>query len=215
MVGVASVSSRRKGRGSITSEGSYPMISTNLQGVAELVVRQAQRQGYIVPRQVRTVLSGAGVCESLWKDVLAVARPSLAYRNGRYYYSAPVSERVRKEQAQQCGIQKAVREIIRHYRGSAAVERREEDRIDFVQPVKVTIEDGNEYTLLTRDLSSTGIRLIGTRRFLGQKIRVTIPAPDNTTSWDFIVRVLWTCAVGEDLVENGGTFVDMAQPASS
>jgi hypothetical protein len=191
------------------------MISTNLQGVAELVIRQAQRQGYIVPRQVRTVLSGAGVSESLWKDVLAVARPSLAYRNGRYYYSAPVSDRVRKEQEQQFSIQKAIREIIRSYRGRSRVERREEDRIDFVQPVKVRVEDGQEYTLLTRDLSSTGIRLIGTRRFLGQKIRVTVPASDNSTSWDFIVRVLWTCTVGDDLVENGGTFVDLAQPASS
>jgi hypothetical protein len=191
------------------------MISTDLHGVAELVLRQAQRQGYIVPRQVRTVLSGAGVSEALWKDVLVVARPSLAYRNGRYYYSTPVSERVRQEQAQQVGIQKAVREIIRHYRGGNRVERREEDRIDFVQPVKVKLEDGHEFTLLTRDLSSTGIRLIGTRRFLGQKIRVTVPTADNSTSWDFIVRVLWTCTVGDDLIENGGTFVDLAQPASS
>lgn len=191
------------------------MISTDLHGVAELVLRQAQRQGYIVPRQVRTVLSGAGVSEALWKDVLAVARPSLTYRNGRYYYSTPVSERVRQEQAQQVGIQKAIREIIRHYRGGTRVERREEDRIDFVQPVKVKLEDGHEFTLLTRDLSSTGIRLIGTRRFLGQKIRVAIPASDNSTSWDFVVRVLWTCTVGDDLIENGGTFVDLAQPASS
>ncbi len=191
------------------------MISTDLQGVAELVIRQAQRQGYIVPRQVRTVLNGAGVSEALWKDVLAVARPSLTYRNGRYYYSTPVSARVRQEQAQQSGIQKAVRAIIRHYRGRSRVERREEDRIDFVQPVKVKLEDGHEYTLLTRDLSSTGIRLIGTRRFLGQKIHVTIPASDNSTSWDFIVRVLWTCTVGDDLIENGGTFVDLGHPASS
>lgn len=187
------------------------MISTSLQGVAELVIRQAQRQGYIVPRQVRTVLSGAGVSESLWKDVLAVARPSLAYRNGRYYYSIPVSDRVRKERAQQQGVQKAIREIIRCYREGSHVERREEDRIDFVQPVKVRIEDGREYTLLTRDLSATGIRLIGTRRFLGQKIRVSIPASDGSSSWDFVVRVLWTCTVGDDLVENGGTFVDLAQ----
>ncbi len=191
------------------------MISTSLQGVAELVIRQAQRQGYIVPRQVRTVLSGAGVSETLWKDVLAVARPSLAYRNGRYYYSTPVSDRVRKERAAQQGVQKAVREIIRRYREGSHVERREEDRIDFVQPVKVRIEDGREYTLLTRDLSATGIRLIGTRRFLGQKIRVTIPSSDGTSSWDFVVRVLWTCTVGDDLVENGGTFVDLAQPTPS
>jgi hypothetical protein len=185
------------------------MISTNLQGVAELVIRQAQRQGYILPRQVRTVLSEAGVSESLWKDVLAVASPALAYRKGRYYYTAPVSERVRQERSQQSNIQKAVRQLVRQYRSGARVERREEERIDFMQPVKVRTEDQREYTLLSRDLSYTGIRLIGTRRFLGQKIHVSIPSADGSTSWDFLVRVLWTCAVGDDLVENGGTFVDL------
>jgi hypothetical protein len=184
------------------------MISTNLQGVAELVIRQAQRQGYIVPRQVRRVLTEAGVSESLWKDVLAVARSSLAFRKGRYYYTAPISDRVRHEQAQQNDIQKTLREIIRRHRASTGVERREEDRLDFVQPVKVTTEDGRDFTLLSRDLSATGIRLIGTRRFLGQKIRVAIPAADGSTTWEFIVRILWTCSVGDDLVENGGTFIE-------
>ena len=33
------------------------MISTNLQGVAEFVVRRAQRQGYVVPREVREELA--------------------------------------------------------------------------------------------------------------------------------------------------------------
>lgn len=189
------------------------MISTNLQGVAELVIRQAQRQGYIVPRQVRTVLTEAGISESLWKDVLAVARSSLTFRKGRYYYTAPISDRVRQEQAQQNDIQKTVREIIRRHRSSTGVERREEDRLDFVQPVKVTTEDGREFTLLSRDLSATGIRLIGTRRFLGQKIRVTIPAADGTPTWEFIVRILWTCSVGDDLVENGGAFVERTDVA--
>jgi PilZ domain-containing protein len=188
------------------------MISVNLQGVAELVVRQAQRNGYILPRQVRTVLSEAGLCESMWKDVLAVARASLTYRKGRYYYTVSVSDRVRQEQEQQNGIAKAVGEIIRSYRSGDFVERREEDRIDFVQPVKVKTENGHEYTLLTRDLSSTGIRLIGTRRFLGQKIRVSIPVAKDAASWEFVVRILWTCAVGDDLVENGGAFVEIVEP---
>jgi hypothetical protein len=191
------------------------MISTNLQGVAELVLRQAQRQGYILPRQIRAVLSGAGVSESLWKDVLAVARPALAYRKGRYYYTAPVSDRVREEQSHQRVIQKAIREIIRQHRGAARVERREEDRIDFVQPVKVKTEDGREFTLLSRDLSATGIRLIGTRRFLGQKIRISIPSANGIDSCEFVVRILWTCAVGEDLVENGGTFLELTDTSGA
>jgi hypothetical protein len=190
------------------------MISTNLAGVAELVIRQAQRQGFILPREIRKVLSEAGLSETLWKDVLAVARPSLAYRKGRYYYTAPVSDRVRQEQSQQLDIQKTVRQIIRQVKTAAAqVERREQERVDFIQPVKVKTEDQREYTMLTRDLSPTGIRLIGTRRFLGQKIQVSIPGADGAASSDFVVRVLWTCAVGEDLVENGGTFIDMLERA--
>jgi hypothetical protein len=192
------------------------MISTNLAGVAELVIRRAQRQGFIVPREIRSVLSEAGISETLWKDVLAVARPSLAYRKGRYYYTSPVSDRVRQEQSQQHGIQQAVRQIIRQVKNAAdGVERREQERVDFIQQVKVRTEDQREFTMLTRDLSPTGIRLIGTRRFLGQKIHVSIPGADGAASWDFVVRVLWTCAVGDDLVENGGTFVDMSERAKS
>jgi hypothetical protein len=189
------------------------MISTNLQGVAELVIREARRRGYILPRQIRTVLKGAGVCETLWKDVLTVARPSLTYRKGRYYYTVPLSDRVREEQARQLGIRKTIRQIIHNHRASTErVERREEDRIDFVQPVKVTTEDGREHTLISRDLSAAGIRLVGTRRLLGQKVRVSIPAGDGS-SWDFVVRILWTCALGEDLIENGGAFLDLSAAA--
>lgn len=185
------------------------MISTNLQGVAELVVRRAQRNGYILPRQVRTVLSEAGLCESLWKDVVSVARPSLTYRQGRYYYTTPVTDRVRQEQAQQLGIHKAVGEIIRCYRGGLRVERREQERLDFMQPVKVRTEDGRECTLLTRDISPTGIRLIGTRRLLGQRINVRIPIAEGAAAWEFVVRILWTCTLGDDLVENGGNFLEI------
>src|SRR5579875_3105987 len=130
------------------SEGAS-MISVNLQGVADLVVRQAQRHGYILPRQIRAALNEAGMCESLWKDVLAVARSSLTYRKGRYYYTTPLSDRVRQEQARQTDIRRVVREIIRRRRSNVRVERREEERIDLVQPVKVRTEDGREYTLLT------------------------------------------------------------------
>jgi hypothetical protein len=90
--------------------------------------------------------------------------------------------------------------------------------------VKVRAEDGRECTLLSRDVSATGIRLIGTRRLLGQKVRVSIPRPGAATTdspraaagWSFLVRILWTCAVGDDLFENGGAFMEVApgEPAS-
>src|SRR5262249_14140867 len=133
---------------------------------------------------------------------------------GRYYYHAPVSARVAEEQTQQRCIQRAVRQIIRlHRNATAQVERREQDRVEFVQPVKVQTEDQREYTLLSRDLSPTGIRLIGTRRFLGQKVRVLIPQPGSPVPWTFVVRILWTCPVGDDLVENGGTFLEVTSAA--
>lgn len=186
------------------------MILTNLQGVAELVVRRAQRQGFIVPREVREELSRAGVSDSLWKDVVALGRASLRYDHGRYYYNTPVSDRVRKEQTQERAIRRAVRQLIRQCKNAtAALERRGEERIDFVQPVKVTTEDGREHTLMTRDLSATGIRVFGTRQLLGQKVRVAITVPGQTLPTTFLVRILWACSVGDGLVENGGTFLEL------
>jgi hypothetical protein len=192
------------------------MISTNLQGVAELVIRRARRQGYVVAQEVREELRLAGVPETMWKDVVALGRPMLSYRKGRYYFSPPVSERVRQEQTQQQDVLKVIRQLIRHHRKEAKEnERRGEDRFDFVQTVKVITEENREMTLISRDLSSTGIRLIGTHRLLGQKVRVLIPRPGSDEPWTFRVRILWTCAVGEDLVENGGSFLEVTVAATT
>jgi hypothetical protein len=189
------------------------MITASLEGIADLVVRRAQRQGFILPREVREELTHAGVADVLWKDVVAIARPALHYRQGRYYYRAPISPRVAEAQSQQRAIQKIVRELVRAHRNAHDHgERRGEDRIDFVQPVTVVTEDRQTHTMLTRDLSATGIRLIGTRRFLGQKVRVLVPNPQSATPWSFLVHILWTAAVGADLVENGGAFLEVETP---
>jgi hypothetical protein len=96
--------------------------------------------------------------------------------------------------------------LLEQQRASAgAVERRGQERVDFIQPVKVITEDGTELTLISRDLSHLGIRLIGAQRLLGQMVRVLIPSPGGA-SLDVPVRILWTCPVGDDLVENGGCF---------
>jgi hypothetical protein len=185
------------------------MTETDLQRIADAVIDRARQQGFVLPGEVREELTRAGLPDTLWKDVLALARVSLSYRDSRYYYVPAVSDRVQHEQQHQEGLHQAVRQVIRHYRSSPApVERREQDRIDFVQPVKVQTEDGREFTLLSRDLSPTGIRLVGTRRLLGQKVRVRLPANNGDGPWCFLVRVLWTCAVGEDLFENGGEFLE-------
>src|ERR1700722_11246066 len=137
--------------GPLASLGAPSMTENNLQGIADQVVRRAQQQGYVVPREVREELIRAGISEQLWKDVLALARASLSYRRGRYYYSEPVSERVRDEQSRQNDIVSSVEQLLQRYRGSAdGPERREQDRVHYVQPVKVFTEDGQELTLLSR-----------------------------------------------------------------
>jgi hypothetical protein len=185
------------------------MTLTDLQEVANTMVQRAQRRGYVIPREIREELSSAGLPDAQWKEVVDLASPSLYYRQGRYYYVTTVSPRLRAEQDQQEQIQHTIRQLIRrHKQNAGAVERRGQDRIDFVQPVKVQTEDRREFTLLSRDLSTTGIRLIGTRSLLGQKVRVVVQDnPDAPTT--FLVRVLWTCAIGDDLFENGGAFLEV------
>jgi hypothetical protein len=190
--------------------------STSVREIVDRVTRRAQRQGYIVAREVREELSQAGLSEDQWKEVVTLAQPALSYRRGRYYYTVPVTERVRQEQSHQEGIQQAVHTMIGQYRAAASqVERREQDRIDFIQPIKVITEDQRQFTLLSRDLSPTGIRLISTHRFLGQKLRILIPGSDPAKPWTFLVRVLWTCSVGDDLFENGGTFLEVESSSES
>ncbi len=182
------------------------MSASDLREIADAVVQHAQRQGSVSADEVRAALARAGQPEALWQDVLALARAALSYRDGRYHYVAAGPGRHEQDQRQR--IRDAVRQLAEQHKEVAAVERREQDRLDFVQPVRVCTEDGREFTLLSRDLSLSGIRLVGTRRLLGQKVRVHVPRRGGGT-WCFTVRVLWTCAVGEDLVENGGTFLEV------
>lgn len=103
-------------------------------------------------------------------------------------------------------IADAVHQVTSAYQEARRkVERREAGRIEFIQPVVVTTEDGRRLTVLSRDLSTSGIRLIGTRRLLGQKINIRMGV------YDFVARVLWSCPIGDDLVENGGNFLSVRQ----
>lgn len=186
------------------------MSSTDLHVVAQAVCRRAQRQGYILPSEIRAELQHAGLAENRWKEVVAQVQPALHYRHGRYYFASPAGTRVQQEQAQQRAIHSLIRELIRqHRRANAEQDRRRMGRIDFVQQVKVRTDDERELTLLSRDLSPSGIRLIGTRSLLGQKVRVTLPRGDGKEPCCLSVRILWTCAVGDDLYENGGSFVEL------
>jgi PilZ domain len=196
------------------------MDSNDLQSIANEVIRRAQQQGFVLRNEVRDQLKAAGLSETRWKEVITLAGASLRYRGGRYYHAPATSERVLKEQDQRAAIRRTVRQAVREHRAAARQQdRREENRVDFIQPVIVRTEDGRAFTLLSRDVSATGIRLIGTRRLLGQKVRVSIPRPagaepENQPGWVFIVRILWTCAVGEDLFENGGAFLEAVEPGT-
>jgi hypothetical protein len=183
-----------------------------LQNIADTVVRRAERQGYVVSRDIRQELREAGQPENHWKDVANLARASLNFRQGRYYHIRALSPRLQQEQVQQRLIRRTIRELIKHVRSSGHLkERRKQDRIDFVHPLRIEDEDGSRFTLLCRDVSATGIRLVGTKRLLGQKIRVTLPGKGSETT--FQVRILWTCAISEDLFENGGTFMRVVERA--
>ena len=185
------------------------MSDNELRGVVDDVLRRAQRQGYVVTRDVRDELSRAGLAEERWKDVLELARESLHYRQGRYYSLQTLSPRLHEQQSQQQMVFHAVRELIRRQKAvHADTDRRQADRIDYIHPVKLQTEDNREFRVLTRDLSPTGLRLLGSRSLLGQKVRVHL-APTSGKPCTFLVRILWSCAVGDELFENGGSFLGM------
>ena len=56
-----------------------------------------------------------------------------------------------------------------------------------------------------------GIRLVGTSSLLGQKILVLIPRIDEKEPLTLRARILWTCAVGDGLYENGGNFLEIVE----
>jgi len=177
----------------------------NLQDIVGAVLARAQRQGSVTPEDVQQELTSAGVPEEMWEEALTLCRRALRKRQERYQGASPARRESARERQRQA-VRRAVRRIIRRHRAAQQVERRGQDRVDFVQPVSVLTEDGRQWKLLTRDLSTTGIRLLGTRRLLGQKVRVVIGQGEDACS--LVVRVLWTCAVGDDLFENGGMFLD-------
>jgi hypothetical protein len=181
------------------------MMTANLQEIVEAVLERAQRQGSVTPEDIQDELTGAGVPEEMWEEVLTLCRRSLRKRQDRYHYvSAARRESAREKQRQ--AVRRAVRAIIRRHKAAEQVERRGQDRIDFIQPVRVLTEDGRQRHVLSRDLSTTGIRLIATRSLLGQKVRLFLGQGAEPCS--LMVRVLWTCAVGDDLYENGCMFLD-------
>jgi PilZ domain-containing protein len=187
--------------------------SAGLQGVAQAVVSRARSEGFVVPRTIRQELAQAGMPDGQWKDVLALVRPQLGYRRGRYYFVPPMAARMRQAKRNQQAVHRAVRQLLGAYKKAVAQygERREQFRFPFCRPVTVYADDGRELHLFSRDISASGIRLIGTYNLLGQRVRCHIAADDgDSPSWCFLVQILWASEAGDSLFENGGIFVELA-----
>ena len=90
------------------------MADPNLQSVAEGVVRRARQQGSVTTGDIRSELKLAGLPEGQWKDVAALVKGELRFRQGRYYPAEAVSSRRAEAEAQQDRIAKAIRGLIRH-----------------------------------------------------------------------------------------------------
>jgi hypothetical protein len=187
------------------------MNLVDLQRVADAVTRRAAEQGYLLPREVREEVVSAGAEASLWKDVLKLASPQLVHRKGRYFYVSPASPQRQSAERRTEAIHAAVHELVVEYRQAAELqERRETDRLTFFQQVTVETSDGQVHRVLSKDISASGIRLLGTKGLLGQKLRVTVPSVEGPAR-TFVVRILWTCMVGDELYENGGSFVELVK----
>jgi hypothetical protein len=185
------------------------MTVAELPEVASRVLDRAQQQGYVTRREIREELRLSGQPEGSWRDVLALLHVSLHFRQGRYNYICQFDSRLEQELLRQRRIHRSVRDVMRRHRTREnGHERRRQGRITYVRPVKVRAADGHEYTLLTRDLSLTGINLIGARGFLGQKIQVWLPVGDGQQPLCFLVLIVWTSMVADGLFENGGTFLE-------
>jgi hypothetical protein len=177
--------------------------------VVDVVVSRARDQGYVLPWEVRAELDQAGLPEGRWKEVLAQAGPALTYQHGRYYFAPPPTAAAAEHRRRQQQIHAAIRRFIRHcHSANSGRERRGEDRVDFIQPVEVQKENGETLTLLSRDLSLNGIRLLATHSLLGKKIRVLLTGDSPEEACGFLVCIVWTGAVGSGLYENGGVFLE-------
>lgn len=188
------------------------IMAHSLQDIADAVVRRAQRVGSVTPSDLRAELKLAGFPPTQWKEIAGLAKTSLHYRQGRYYPLGGQRIRLEQEHAQRRAIEKVIRKLIRLHKAQVKnQERRGQTRVDYIQPVQVQTDDGKTFTLLSRDLSTTGIRLLGTRQLLGQKVHVFLPQGDGEAPSKLQVRVLWTCAVGDDLFENGGMFIHVGE----
>jgi len=193
--------------------GESPDMSSELQRVAQVVVSRARQKGYVVSRDVRQELTQAGHPATRWKEVIRAAGKHLEMRNGRYYYVSRVRVHMREEQRSLNGVKRATQNLIRQYKAAAvATERRSHRRIHFILPVTVILADGKKVHVVTQDISLNGVRVIASVDLRGQKAQVVMPSIDHGTGqWVYSVHFLWSSKIGDNLIESGGFFLDVAE----
>lgn len=188
------------------------MTTPDLQAVAKSILLLAENNGFVVPRDVRNELKAVGLPETDWKKIIEYLRESLNYRQGRYYFIKPSSPRLVKQKSSQDAIRSAVESLMENTSVLPVDNnRRQETRHNFPFPIQAQSEDGENFTVLGRDLSSTGIRIVSGKSLLGRKLVLCLK--NSTNHFDreisLLTRIVWTESVGDGLYENGGTFLDV------
>jgi len=186
---------------------------TDLNRVAQRVVNRARQQGYVRSNDIRDELKRLGEPATGWKDVVREAGPSLALKNGRYYYVSPLRARIRQGHRHLKDVKRAARTLIRTYKAASVhIERRHHHRINFILPVQVVSPNGKTHHVVTQDISLNGVRVIGSHALRGQKVRVLMPSIDHGGGqWLFTVHFLWSSTIGDNLVESGGIFLEVSE----
>jgi hypothetical protein len=186
---------------------------TDLNRVTQTIVHRARQHGYVRSNDIREELKRVGEPATGWKDVVREAGPSLALKNGRYYYVSPLRARIREGHRHLQGVKRAARTLIRTYKAASVnIERRNHRRIHFILPVQVISPNGKTHQMVTQDISLKGVRVIGTQPLRGQKARVLMPNIDNGDGqWLFTVHFLWSTSIGDNLVESGGIFLEVSE----
>lgn len=185
------------------------MPAPDLNSVADAVKRRAESDGHVVIEDVRAELEKAGQSPDSWAEVLKLASTHLMHRAGKYFYVVPTSPLRERQERQQHAIEETVDQLVGQYRQLAdQAERREANRIQFMQAATVRMEGQPLHRVLTRDISASGIRLLGTKSMLGQRVQVEVPGPAGEP-FIFLVRMVWACEVADNLYENGGVLLEV------
>lgn len=186
-----------------------PLSSADWDSAQAALLRRAEARGYILPNEIREELRRLGLDARHWREFIERAGSLLAYKHGRYYYVPPLHSNRLRDEERQLHARAILQALIETYKRSQhREERRAADRLEVLCPVTLVLEDGTQHRAVTRDISVSGIRFLGSRSLLGQKVLVRLQVGPQREHM-FSVRILWTCEAGDNLYENGGTVLEV------